>query len=98
MQAMAFNWLGIHSCYLVLCGLVEQPNITQYNLCLVVCNGDETKLGSNFDKRKPKILKIWKTQSLDQIGSWMKNLKRFKTEIKCSFWNQELDNIRMNLN
>ncbi len=55
MQGITFNWLGIHNCYLVLCGLVEQPNITQYNLCLVVCNGGETKLGSNFDKRKPKV-------------------------------------------
>ncbi len=55
MHAIAFNWLGIHNCYLVLCGLVEQWNITQYNLCLAVGNGDETKLGSNFVKRKPKV-------------------------------------------
>ncbi len=55
MQAIAFNWLGIHNCYLVLCGLVEQPNITQYISCLVVGNKDETKLGSNFVKRKLKV-------------------------------------------
>ncbi len=31
-----------------------------------MCNGDETKLGSNFVKLKPKVLKIWKTPSLDE--------------------------------
>jgi len=81
-----FNWLGIHNCYLVLCGLVEQHNNTQNNLCLVVGNGGDTKLGSNFVKRKRKGLKMWKTQSLHQMGSWIKNQKRFKTKIKCSFW------------
>jgi len=73
MQTIAYNWLGIHNCYLVLCGLVEQPNITQYNLCLVVCNGDERQLGSNFVKGKAKVLKIWKTLSLDRMRSWIKN-------------------------
>jgi hypothetical protein len=73
MQAIAFNWLGIHNCYLILCGLAEQPNITQYNLCLVVCSGDKTKLGSNSVKPKPKVLKIWKTRSLDWMGSSIKN-------------------------
>jgi hypothetical protein len=73
MQAIGFNWLGIHNCYLVLWGLVEQPDITQYNLCLVVCNEDETKLHSNFVKMKIESSKIWKTQSLDRMGSSIKN-------------------------
>ncbi len=63
--------MGIHNCYFVLCGLVEQHNIIQNNLCLVVGNGGDTKLGSNFVKRKPKGLKMWKTQSLHQMGSWI---------------------------
>jgi hypothetical protein len=80
MQAMAFNWLGIHNCYLVLCGLVEQPNITQYNLCLVVCNGDETKLHSNFVKTKTESLKNLKDAIPRSNGKFNPELKKIQNQ------------------
>jgi hypothetical protein len=80
MQAIAFNWLGIHNCYLVLCGLVEQADITQYNLCLVVCNGDETKLHSNFVKTKTKSLKNLKDAIPRSNGKFNQELKKIQNQ------------------
>jgi hypothetical protein len=46
-----------------LCELVEQINNTKINLCLIVCNGNGTKLGSNFINTRPnqKVLEIQRT-------------------------------------
>ncbi len=58
--------------------LVEQSNNTKINLCLIVCNGNGTKLGSNFINTRPKqkVLEIQITNLWLDKGFHQK-LKKF---------------------
>ncbi len=69
-----------------MCELVEQSNNTKINLCIIVCNGNGTKLGSNFINIRPKqkVLEIQRTNLMTRQKVPQKTKQSFRTKTKGS--------------